>query len=288
MGCPYCQGALRPGRKGGLCCSECGHQFALRGCIPLLLRHEDAARLAGFSGDYREARLRDGWRPLTPEQMLALPYGSPPGYLPLYWEVQRQSYARLRRLLADEGPTPEAGPAADLGAGIGWLGYRLAREGYRVLVVEASLDDAFGLGAAEPYFSAGADFSPVQGDLEHPPLRAGGLALVIFNASLHYARDLDAALMRAARSLRPGGRLIVLNTPIARQPRPGTIRGDRHLGRDELGTALTQAGLRPRWITVRRGPRWWVYQAKAWLKGDARFSFPMVVADWIDEKYREG
>jgi hypothetical protein len=34
-------------------------------------------------------------------------------------------------LLAREGPSPQSGPVADLGAGSSWLGYRLAEAGYR-------------------------------------------------------------------------------------------------------------------------------------------------------------
>jgi hypothetical protein len=71
----------------------------------------------------------------------------------------------------------------------------------------------------------------------------------------------------------------VLDTPIAPRPRRGTGQGDRHLGRQELHGALLAAGLSPRWFPIRRGARWRLHQAKAWLKRDARFSFPMVVAD---------
>ena len=91
--------------------------------------------------------------------------------------------------------------------------------------------------------------------------------------------DLDGTLVRTARALRPGGRLIVLDTPVAREPRPGSGSGDRHLGRKELHQALLRVSLRPRWIRVRRGPRWWVHQAKVRAKGDALFSLPMIVAD---------
>jgi ubiquinone/menaquinone biosynthesis C-methylase UbiE len=117
-----------------------------------------------------------------------------------------------------------------------------------------------------------------QGNLEYPPLRKGQWSLLVFNASLHYAQDLEATLVRAARTLQPGGRLIVLDTPIARRPVPGTGRGDRHLGRRELHDALVSAGLRPRRFLVWRGPRWWAYRAKSWLKRSSSFSFPMVVA----------
>ena len=79
LGCPYCQSALQPADSEGrsLRCLGCGHQFPVQDRIPVLLRQEDTARLAAFSDQYRQARLQDGWRPLTPVQTLALPYSSP-------------------------------------------------------------------------------------------------------------------------------------------------------------------------------------------------------------------
>jgi SAM-dependent methyltransferase len=185
----------------------------------------------------------------------------------------------LMGILARQGPPPAYGPAADLGAGNGWLSYRLAQLGYSVLAVDASRDADWGLGAAERYYLPFVHFSLAQGDLEHPPLQADKLALIVLNASLHYAANLEATLCRLACALKAGGRLVVLDTPIARRPRPGTSQGDRHLGRQELHDALLAAGLSPRWVPIRRGARWRLHQAKTRLKGDPRFSFPMVLAD---------
>jgi SAM-dependent methyltransferase len=183
------------------------------------------------------------------------------------------------RVLAREGPSPDAGPATDLGAGTGWLAFRLAQAGYRVLAVEASLDADFGLQAAEVYRTRlPAGLLSVQGDLEHPPLMDRRTSLAILNASLHYAGDLGKTLRRTAAALQPEGCLVVLDTPISRRPHPGTGMGDRHLGREELQQALLAAGLSPRWIRVPRNGRWWARQLKAWSMGDALFAFPIVWA----------
>ncbi len=281
IGCPRCATALGATGEGELSCPVCGERYPQEGEIVRLVTEEKARALAAFSRAYREARLQEGWPLLTPEQARALPFVAPPGYPPLYWQVRRQSYRRLVRWLAEAGVSPDGGAVADLGAGTGWLAYRLAQMGYRVIAVDASLDEAFGLGAARLY----AGLSPLagrlllaQGDLEYPPLQAGRWGLLILNASLHYAQDLDWVLSRAARALTVGGWLVVLDTPIARRPVPGTGRGDRHLGRRELDRALSDAGLRARWIRVVRGPRWWLYRLKAGLSRSAAFAFPMVVA----------
>ena len=280
MGCPYCQARLEVGGEAGdmLRCSGCGEQFPVVGGIPVLLRRRDEARLGRFSEEYRQARLAEGQVRQSPEQARALPYGRPPGFSALYWQVRRESFCALMAVLAREGPDPAYGPAVDMGAGSGWLSYRLAQAGYEVLAVDASRDEAFGLAAAQAYYGLLPAIQFLQGDLEWPPLQVGGLGLVVFNASLHYARDLEGTLFRCARALRPTGRLVILDAPVASRPRPGTERGDRHLGRQELHAALLAAGLEPRWLAVRRGAGWWIHQAKAWLRQQPRFSFPMVVA----------
>ena len=283
VGCPHCCGplSLAGNATPALLCRGCSERFAVEGGIAVLLRQEDADRLARFSQSYREARLAEGWQPLAAKQARALPYGQPPGYTPLYWEVRRQSFCALMGLLAREGPSPAAGPVADVGAGSGWLSYRLAQVGYPVLAIEASRDTAFGLGVATAHYLSEVPFLPVQGDLEHLPIQPGKVSLIIFNASLHYAAGLEGTLRHAAQALQPGGRLIILDSPIARRPHPGTGRGDRHLGRLELDAALLEAGLRPRWIEVRRGVRWQVRQLKVWLKRVPRFSYPMIFAEQI-------
>jgi SAM-dependent methyltransferase len=284
LGCPYCRSPLRQGATG-LECTADGHRFPVANGIPSLLRQPDRAGMAAFSERYRSARLNEGWRPLPVRQALDLPFGSPAGYPPMYWPLRRQSYEVLVRLLARKGPTPQSGPVADLGAGSGWLAYRLAQAGYRVLAIEASLDADFGLQAAQVYRSRFPErLLPVQGNLEHPPLARGKTSLAILNASLHYAGSLDQAVRRLAAALAPGGSLIVLDTPIARHPRPGTGMGDRHIGREELEQALVGAGLQTRWVHILRSARWWVRQVKAWIKGDTLFAFPLVSARKVDSR----
>jgi SAM-dependent methyltransferase/uncharacterized protein YbaR (Trm112 family) len=279
LGCPHCQGILQLIGDDRLNCQGCARGFPVRAGVPALMHTGTATPLDKFSHCYREARLEEGWQPIPEDIALILPYGTPSGHPSLYWKVRRQSYEALTGWLSKNGPGPQVGPAADLGAGTGWLAYRLARLGYRALALEASLDRAFGLGASAVYHAAmPSRFLPIQGDLDNPPLQREKLGLAIFNASLHYTQNLNRTLRLAVETLRPDGWLVILDTPIARHPRPGTGRGDRHLTRQELHEALEACGLHPRWIPIRRGASWWVYQAKAWLKRDPLFSFPMIVA----------
>lgn len=279
IGCPDCLGRFAPDADGALLCPSCEQRFEKRGCVLGLLSAARAAALDEWGRSYREARLRDGWQPLTSQQLLALPFGSPAGYPALYWQVRRQTHRALLRILAERGLHPGDGPIADLGAGVGWLSFRLAVQGFRVLALDASVDNAFGLSAGRIYLaSAAGRLLLAQGDLERPPLQPGRWGAVLFNASLHYATDVLGTLERAAQALQPRGLLIVMDTPIAAHPTAGTGRGDRHLGRRELEGVLRAVGLEAHWLRILRGPRWWAHQARTWLKRADSFSFPLVFA----------
>ena len=280
IGCPSCQHALRfdNGASSSLFCHTCSSQYSIRNGTPVMLGEGNLEVLTEFNQEYKRRRLTEGWRSLTAEESLALPNGRPAGYPNIYWEVRRQSYDALRSYLTKQGPLPSMGPVADLGAGNGWLSYNLARCGYRVMAVDSSIDEPFGLGAADSYHSQKA-FLVVQGDLNRPPLQTGKFSLVLFNASLHYAKDIYTSLKGTVQALLPKGRIVILDSPIARKPRSGSDIGDRQFGRQELQDALVSSGLHPHWISVRRGPHWWVMQASRMVRGESTFSLPMIVAE---------
>jgi SAM-dependent methyltransferase len=99
----------------------------------------------------------------------------------------------------------------DLGAGNGWLSHRLAELGHDVVAVDASDDEADGLGAARHY---AIEFSTVQADFAALPFAAAQFDLVAFNGSLHYAADTRETAAHARRMLAPGGALVVMDSPM--------------------------------------------------------------------------
>jgi hypothetical protein len=84
--------------------------------------------------------------------------------------------------------------------------------------------------------------------------------------------------------LRPGGALILLDSPVAAQgwdtsgQTGGITRGNRVFGREELDAALRAAGLAPEWIGVRRGLLWARRQLANRLRRRPGFDFPLIVA----------
>ncbi|MCC6929990.1 MAG: metalloregulator ArsR/SmtB family transcription factor [Gemmatimonadaceae bacterium] len=102
---------------------------------------------------------------------------------------------------------PEA-VVGDLGCGTGHLTSLVAPHVARVISVDGSEEM---LAAARARVSGMANVELHLGDLEALPLGDGVLDMAIHSLVLHYVADPGGAIAEAARVLRPGGRLVVLD-----------------------------------------------------------------------------
>lgn len=279
VACPVCLNELRfeDGAASFLVCQSCGDKYAIQDQVLVLAPAEELGILARFSLGYSRMRLKQGWRRVPADQALKLPFARPDGFPEIYWEVRQGSYTAIIDLLTKQGPAPAIGPVVELGAGNGWLSYNLTRSGYKVIALDCNLDENFGLGSARTYLHH-ADFTLVLGDLNRPPLLKNKFSLVIFNASLHYARDLAATLQRAREILLPQGRIVIMDSPVSELPYPGRAIGERRLGRQELADNLANVGLRAKWIPIERGARWYLEQLLRRARGKPQFTLPLIVA----------
>jgi SAM-dependent methyltransferase len=160
-----------------------------------------------------------------------------------------------------------------------------------VITVDLSPDPDFGLGAArhfpgvadyggpverERFAELGAGrFLPVLGSLEQPPLAPSAFDAIVCNASFHYAADLPGAVRQMTRGLRPGGSLIIMDSPIGPVAQGGIGVG-RVLGQSEVENALRAAGLRVTFHEVRRSFRWRRRQLKNRVLKRVAFEFPLI------------
>ena len=56
-------------------------------------------------------------------------------------------------------------------------------------------------------------FPRIGASFQSLPLRARGFDIVVFNAAVHYAVNLEQAITEAARVATPGGRVVILDSP---------------------------------------------------------------------------
>ncbi len=217
LGCPSCHAPLAADDRGGdsvglhgLTCTRDGTRYPVAAGIPRLVKTERADSVRAFAREYSEVWRKDGWGGSDPAYLLALPYRDTSGRGSAKWRAKARSLDTLLPYVDRVGPRT----VADLGCGMGWLAYHLARRGLQVYALDAVVDDVLGLQAAGEYLRHGVSFERVQGEITSPPFLNGVLDMVIYNASLHYAPSASDALSEAARILRPGGIAVVMNSPV--------------------------------------------------------------------------
>jgi ArsR family transcriptional regulator len=133
---------------------------------------------------------------------------------------------------------------ADLGAGEGWLSQMLARRASKVIAVDNSPKMvAFGRSEAKKKGIPNLEYR--LGDLAAPPIPPHSVDLVILSQALHHTANPQQALAAAAKLLRPGGRLVVLDLNEHQFDQARELYGDHWLGFSEadLRQWLVAAGL---------------------------------------------
>jgi SAM-dependent methyltransferase len=171
-------------------------------------------RLAEFATAYSLHRQAEG-RQLSDKELLALPWLTA-GPQARQWAVRACTYQafvdkllepmaeRLRRSLT----------VLDLGAGNGWLSYRVAGRGHRAIALDIRGDSIEGLGAVGAFVSrCPGRIERVVASFDAIPLPDRMADIALFNASLHYATDLVRTLAEAARVTRRRGLLAILDSP---------------------------------------------------------------------------
>ncbi len=185
-----------------------------------------------FSDEYLTTRKAEGRGSEDPAYYLALPFDDVSGKLPAQWRMRGKSYRYLeRRILPSiERQSQDGLDVLDLGAGTGWLSYRLALRGHRPVAVDLLADPLDGLVAARHYFPPlGREFPLFQAEFDNLPFADQQFDLAVFNSSFHYATDYGRTLQEVRRCLRWPGRVVILDSPVYRRSSDGeTMREERH------------------------------------------------------------
>ena len=180
---------------------------------------ESALRL--FAHEYALHRASEG-RAYKGSHLLELPYLES-GPHAEHWAVRARTFdafmAKVLRPAAARSRRPLT--VLDLGAGNGWLSYRVALEGQRAIALDVRDDAIDGLGAAKPFLRRAPDMQCIVAPFDDLPLADESVDIALFNASLHYATDLRAVLREAKRVTRPRGQIAILDSPFYRREADG-------------------------------------------------------------------
>lgn len=151
----------------------------------------------------------------------ALPFEDLSGRNAWQWRMRARTFRYFVRHLLPAAPCD----VLDLGAGNGWLCYRLREMGHAPVAVDIFRDARDGLGALRHYR---APLRAVEADFDALPFAEGSFDLAVFNASLHYSPDYARTLAEVRRCLRADGRLVILDSPVYRRREHGErMRAER-------------------------------------------------------------
>jgi ArsR family transcriptional regulator len=155
--------------------------------------------------------------------------------------VPGRSWAAWARALGHLLPPAEV---VDIGCGEGYLTIEVARWARRVTAVDRSPAVLARAKALAGRRRAG-NITFKRGELDRLPLDSASMDVALLCQALHHAVDPARAVIEAARVVRPGGKIVVLDLRAHGEEWVREKLGDRWLGfaDDELERLLTGAGL---------------------------------------------
>lgn len=266
--CPRCHLSLTQLSPDALHCDSDNLTFVRVEGVWRFLLPERESLYARFIREYEAVRRFEGRGSADAAYYRTLPYHPSPD-----WRIRAKSFdAFVEILKAFEKPS-EPLRILDLGAGNGWLSNRLALCGHDVTAVDLTVNDFDGLGCQRFYESR---FVSAQAEFDYLPISGGSVDMVLFNASLHYSVNYKTTLTESLRVLKDSGLLVILDTPVYRDPKSGEqmvrereaqfikqvgfasneLPSENYLTYARLGSLARELGIAWKLITPFYGLRW--------------------------------
>jgi len=285
--CPNCRSPLVYRSKEELCCTRDGLAFPCIAGIWRLLTPAQIDTYRQFIEEYEAVRKAEGRGSPDAEYYRALPFDDLTGKHKADWLIRSKSYRQFIGELVSPAERQIQNPLRiiDLGAGNGWLSYQLTKRGHQVAAVDLITNDWDGLGSFKYYDLL---YIPIQADFNRLPFCDLQFDLAVFNASFHYSSSYLLTLQECLRILAPGGRLVILDTPVYHNASSGasmvrereseyerkysfpsnSLGSENYLTYARLDEIGNKLNLDWKLRTPIYGFSWWVKPIKAKIKGD--------------------
>lgn len=191
-----------------LFCSKCSERYKIKNGIPRLILPAHLKRIESFCEQYDALRLQEGWASEAPEFYAHLPFRDLSGRHEREWQLRATSFRFLKDWV-EQTYHNRSLQILDAGAGSGWMS-RLLAERHEVLAFDVNAGP-HGLGSLP---QEKKKFMAVQAELQQLPIADKCLDVIIANASLHYLPQPQDFFTQARRVLRPGGKLLIMDSPV--------------------------------------------------------------------------
>jgi SAM-dependent methyltransferase len=227
--CPRCGGSIGNLPEEGatpLVCLTCRSRLACEHGIWKALLPERWSHYSRFVEDYEFIRASEGRGSASNDYYLALPYRDLSGRLSSQWLLRARTFRYIERKILPRitSLTRNRLRILDLGAGNGWMSYRLASQGHAPVAVDLLTNDQDGLGAAEHYKRRLTSLFPrFQAELDNLPFADDQFELVVFNSSFHYSENYEKTFAEALRCTRGNGTVLIADTPWYSDERSGQL-----------------------------------------------------------------
>lgn len=221
--CPACgtvksESAQQPSAAGTgpVVCRNCSFYMTQNRGVWQALPAERHKHFEQFMLEYEQVRKAEGRGSASSEFYLALPFRDLTRHNSWQWSIRTRTHLYIVRNILPtlRRKNNESLKILDLGAGNGWLSYRLAALGHSPTAVDLLTNEFDGLGAAHHYASAIPSLFPrFQAELDNLPFASDQFDCAIFNAAFHYSENYERTLSETMRCLRPGGTIIIADSP---------------------------------------------------------------------------
>jgi len=181
-----------------------------------------------FLADYSHVRHAEGRGSDDPEYFRALPYRDLTGKNSGQWSIRARTWQHFERFVLEEIEKQTRRPLdiLDLGAGNGWMSYRLKLREHKPVALDVFSDCKDGLRSTCHYPRR---FPCIEAEFDDLPFRDGAFDLAIYNSSIHYSTDYRRTLSEAGRCLRSSGQVVIMDSPVYKRPEQGEkMRAERH------------------------------------------------------------
>ena len=214
--CPSCRFGSVTNQIDKAVCHHCKRSYTQRDGVTYLNELAQNPALNTFVSNYKNIRAAQGYTNQGSTFYQQLPKYPKTGPEAGIWYIRQRSFAKLMQHL--KRTTPTGAKILDLGSGNGWLSHQLTLHGFLPCAVDINNDWDDGLRSVRHY---PVTWPALLSSFDNLPFPDASIDVAVFNGSFHYSENQSDTVNEVKRVLKPGGQIIIMDSPIYSDPSSG-------------------------------------------------------------------